>query len=478
MNKQKENRGVTLISLIITIIVMLLLVGVTVTSVINSGLIGKTQSVGKKTQEKYEEEAQLGNIIEIDGKIYASMEDYVAEIERAPKIMKGEGTEENPYTIENIEGLIQFAYSVTNGKTYEGEYVKLTRNLDFESVDSYINAYRTDYEKYGYTGELITAITTGEGFKPIGNGFESTGNIFSGTFDGNGKVIKNLRINNQNNIIVDIGLFSDSYGTIKNLGIANCDIEIIVDKEDGMAVNCGTICGFNYGNIDSCWSSGRIDVSVNKTNGALRIGGIVGACNNSKNDSVNIKNCYNKVNIDVENNNTEMEYCFVAGVCGAMQRTIISSCYNLGNINASYPCSGTYLMVAGISCKNDGQGFNNCYNVGNVSGFQDSGLPAIGGIVSWGESMNYCYNTGLVQYKGTSAKYVGTMVGALTKTQTNSYYLNNTELNGIGRNYGGGQQPTKVETEAEMPTVLEIMGDEFKEDTNNINNGYPILKWQ
>ena len=26
--------------------------------------------------------------------------------------------------------------------------------------------------------------------------------------------------------------------------------------------------------------------------------------------------------------------------------------------------------------------------------------------------------------------------------------------------------------------VITIIGGEFKEDTNNINNGYPILSWQ
>lgn len=31
----------------------------------------------------------------------------------------------------------------------------------------------------------------------------------------------------------------------------------------------------------------------------------------------------------------------------------------------------------------------------------------------------------------------------------------------------------------EMPDVLNIIGSSyFTEDTNNINNGYPILKWQ
>ena len=30
----------------------------------------------------------------------------------------------------------------------------------------------------------------------------------------------------------------------------------------------------------------------------------------------------------------------------------------------------------------------------------------------------------------------------------------------------------------DMPNMLSIVGDGFKEDSNNINNGYPLLSWQ
>ena len=35
-----------------------------------------------------------------------------------------------------------------------------------------------------------------------------------------------------------------------------------------------------------------------------------------------------------------------------------------------------------------------------------------------------------------------------------------------------------VENINDMPDILSIIGNEFKEDTNNINNGYPVLNWQ
>ena len=35
-----------------------------------------------------------------------------------------------------------------------------------------------------------------------------------------------------------------------------------------------------------------------------------------------------------------------------------------------------------------------------------------------------------------------------------------------------------VENINDMPDILSIVGNEFKEDTNNINNGNPLLNWQ
>ena len=37
---------------------------------------------------------------------------------------------------------------------------------------------------------------------------------------------------------------------------------------------------------------------------------------------------------------------------------------------------------------------------------------------------------------------------------------------------------TEIENIENMPTILEIIGTEFKKDENNINKGYPVLTWQ
>lgn len=60
----------------------------------------------------------------------------------------------------------------------------------------------------------------------------------------------------------------------------------------------------------------------------------------------------------------------------------------------------------------------------------------------------------------------------------NNYYLNSTASYGIGA-YSKNDNASPLEA-SQMPRVISIInGDNaFIEDTNNINNGYPILKWQ
>ena len=61
----KNQKGITLVALIITIIVMLILVGVVVSILINSNVIGKAKSAGQQTQAKYNEESSFGQSFNI-----------------------------------------------------------------------------------------------------------------------------------------------------------------------------------------------------------------------------------------------------------------------------------------------------------------------------------------------------------------------------------------------------------------------------
>jgi len=483
----KEN-GITLVALIITIIVMLILVGVSVQVVINSDLIGTAQDAADRTETQYLEESKAGSLIEIDGTKYLSMEDYMAGIERAPDIMEGEGTEVNPYTIDSIEALVQFAHSVTNGKTYEGEYVKLTRNLDFKSADSYLNANRTDYAEYGYTGNLMTVLTTGEGWQPIGTMVRDDNadkHSFAGIFDGNGKYITNLFIcKNIENMDKDMqcGLFAQNYGTIKNLGIMDSDVNFTSTSDTGKGMSIGIIVGNNYKEVNGCFTTGTLYIEIdNKT--TIWGGGITGTIKSTG----DVTNCYNRTNIEISENGGTAYY--IAGIAGATSDTAsISNSYNNGSIAVNAEGQGADWLVGGITGylhKNTENLIEDCYNVGdlNISGTVKT--VYLGGIIGQNrKTVRKCYNIGNV---ASNVTLTGTYnsVGGIAGLNSggggaieNSSYLSSTATTGVGRDVGTTSGLTSVDSLLNMPTVISVVGSAFKADTNNINGGYPILNWQ
>ena len=93
----RKNEGITLIALIITIIVMLILVAVSVNILIKSNLIGTAERAGDKYKTATEEEAN-GGTIEINGKKYNSIEDYMEEIN--PTIVEPENIDDWIYVVE------------------------------------------------------------------------------------------------------------------------------------------------------------------------------------------------------------------------------------------------------------------------------------------------------------------------------------------------------------------------------------------
>ena len=191
-NKRKE-RGITLIALIVTIIVLLILAGVSIAMLTgDNGILSQTQNAKNKT-----EEAERNEKLDL-----LKQEDLINETLNGVEVVKVtdekpgelEKEDENTLVINSIEDLVFFAYDVTNGNNYSGKTVKLGTSLDFNSTKSYVDPLRTDYGKYGYDGELKTLLTTGEGFIPIGTIYDRdiSMNRFCGIFDGNYNTIYNL----------------------------------------------------------------------------------------------------------------------------------------------------------------------------------------------------------------------------------------------------------------------------------------------
>lgn len=507
MNKLKEElkygkKGITLIALVVTIIVLLILAGVTIATLTgNNGIIARANQAKKETEQAEKEEK---NDLEKQSNFineYTNGLEIEQVTDENPGVLETEETDS--YVINSIEDLVFFAECVTNGDTYEGKTVKLGLSLDFNSSKSYIDPLRTDYGKYGYDGELKTLLTSGEGFKPIGTIYDTniSTNYFKGTFDGNFNTIYNLYQNIENSEYVTIaGLFSTNGGTIKRLKVDNVNIN---GSTNNFHLLLGGIAGRNNsGNMEQCESSGKINVQANGIKDiyiggivaqTLSTGGIINQCSSSMKININstninglivfgigqstetrncyytgeivitgensglknisgignsksISNCYNAGNIKVYFNNENPDL-YVAGIMLG-GTNIIENCYNLGNID----CKNNKIYIAGIEANSQNGEINNCCNIGN--------LNAIGNIITLGSLTGFTQNQVITNSKwltGTTDKAIG---GESTNvTKNNIEEINNIEY---------------------MPTVLSVINSEncFEEDTNNINNGYPILSWQ
>ena len=294
--KQKlkiRERGITLIALVITIIILLILAAVTMAAL--SGDNGILTNAAKAKEGT----AKAG--VEEQGKI-ENMEDTINEYitgikveqvtDKDPGVLEGNGTDTDPYIINSIEDLVVFAYNVRNGNSYEGQTVKLGTNLDFNSNKSYVDAQRTDYGEYGYNGELKTLLTTEEGFKPIGTTYDAnvSTNYFKGTFDGDYNVIYNLYQNFEDSDNTSIiGFFGTNAGVIENLIIENANIS---STTDNMHIVSGVVAGRNSGSIINCGTSGKSKITDNGIKGIFG-GGITGQAMGV------VEKCFSKINIDV-----------------------------------------------------------------------------------------------------------------------------------------------------------------------------------
>ena len=485
------------------IIVLLILAGVTIATLTGeNGILTRANDAKEQTEQaEKDEKTNLSRTEDIINQYV-----YGIEVEQVtdtnPGVLEIEGTD--TYVINSIEDLVVFASNVTNGTTYEGKTVKLGVSLDFNSSKSYVDAFRTDYEEYGYDGELKTLLTLGEGFKPIGTTYDAdiSTNYFSGTFDGEYNIICNLHQNIENSDQTIIGgFFSTNNGVIMNLKLENVNI---IGTSNNLHLLLGAISGRNNGDIEKCSATGQLELESNSTTNNY-IGGLIGQ------NMGTISKCFNQSNLNIYSNKTNlMQDLYISGIAGG-NFNAINECYNVGTLIADLD-NISYLSVAGIS---DGGTISNCYNDGNIykkkvgQSFTSEQNIYISGI--GGSNCESNYNIGEIIIESSYAGYASgitssTNVSSVSNccnigkiSSTNSYLL-------IGSIMGWTQNECQiinskwlkdtadlaisnkgqnvldnsilVENINDMPDILSIIGNEFKEDTNNINNGYPVLNWQ
>lgn len=356
-----KDKGITLIALIITIIVLLILAGVTLSvltgengsikraistkekkeiaeekegiklSVTNAMIKNATNNGEMKVYaddkqdfeeeiKKYKDETEVnlfeeqGYIFEVvfkSGRIYYInsngdiSEPYTSKLEGKSNMLQQ--NDEGTYLIYKIEDLVELSNRVNDGdSTIFSARVQLENDLDFENPDSYYNSSRTDFgdlNKDGTTKTLIEELTEktdakDEGFIPIG--YNLNGN--SAIYEFNGKKYK----------ISNMYIKTSKY---KNIGLF------------------GTV---DY--INNLTLSGNIYVTDDNIEEGQYIGGFAGNIRSM------CENCINEVNINVDKKSGNATYNEIGGIAGNLGG--LYNVTNSGNITAKN-IAGSY--VGGIA---------------------------------------------------------------------------------------------------------------------------------
>lgn len=517
----KKQRGITLIALVITIIVLLILAGVGISMLTGeNGILSQAQKAKEETELSSEKEKiklavqssiakntesfkitktnldesieeQLGNnrqfeIIENnDGSFLVNLKspDRKYYIEETGKVI----SEENMLKITTVEELKSFRDDVNSGNTYEGWYVYLTNNITLD---------------------------TNQEWKPIGlypmensSPDDETNKPFKGTFDGCEYEIDGIYINSTDKVKGLFGIIADG-GIVKNLKIGenssikgklaaggvvgyayngarviNCKnyANIEVETQIGGGVvgilnnNCECIDSINFGEIKgnniiggvsgSCMENSSMKNCINNGQvfGVEIVGGISGTLKSSA-----IGNCAN-YGVVSDNNNSETK--FIGGIIGEAESAEIIECYNVGEISGNQGVAG--IVGWGYNMK-----INSCYNNALVTG--TSKVSGICGIVGlYGKSSNNyienCYNSKNITFSTLGGAIANYVISGEALDLKNNYYLENTVNNS---NEVISINGVETRNDGEMKNLALSLGGKFKADTNNINNGYPILSWQ
>ena len=346
----------------------------------------------------------------------------------------GKGTKDDPYQIATGSQLAYFAKRVNAeeyGEKYADTYFELTEDIDLGGKE---------WTPIGYTvADLIMG------------GHEYF--VFSGNFDGNGYIIKNLTIGTETSPYSgDVcGLFGATSGTIEDVVLENVSINYVggnhssgygfrmggalVGYSMGDIVNCtvigldmkagsdgsyvalnsiGGLVGIQDGGTTVSHSrvSGKIEESTKKGN----VGGFVGTL--AKGSSA--KYCGADVSVEVTGNGRGIAVGGFVGIGNGVtiDETLIENCYATGNITGAEYAGGFVGNISGLN-------ISNCYAKGDVSnsfvGASFLGTDAASN--NYYGTVKNCYATGLVSDISSSA-YAFAMQDTMNRSTIQNCYYN------------------------------------------------------
>ena len=237
-----------------------------------------------------------------------------------PAGVTGKGTEAEPFILKTAEHLEWFRDYVNVGKS--SACAKIAD--DVEEIDMSTVCHKADAEKQ--VAEL--------NWTPIGNYSKQ----YQGTFDGNGKTIRNLFISSTSDEIGFFGYAADC--RIKNITFDNAKVKGNDNSSTGILAGCAGSCV-----IENIKTTGNCSVE-----GKYETGGIAGRANG------NISNCENHAIVKGLHSVGGL-----VGICFDSENSI-TSCANYGEI------TGTEDFVGGIIGYFGEGSLQNSVNNGNITG--------------------------------------------------------------------------------------------------------------
>ncbi len=525
-NQTKTQKGITLLALVITIIVLLILAGITINAITGeNGIIGNAgrakeeaeianekeilekatvlamgnnkygniekeelqEQLDKETGEGKTEATDIGEEFEVlfkesnryytvdkDGNV-GEAQDFVEDkypgditVGKNGETLDG-NTEETAYQIWCIEDMVKFSQMVNEeNQDFLNKYVVLKTNLNFNSNFSYMNSDTTEFDIYlggdGSSTLKEQLSENGNGFFPIGRNYSTQ--TFRGSFDGENHIIRNIYIDQSSNA----GLFGVSgggtiYGTNRTK-ICNLTVEGNIIGGTNSQRAGGIVAYAAYGLvIENCHSQ------VNISGNVYGMGGIVGICQYG---DLEIINCSNQGAIDNARNAT-------GGIIGATQANInIVNTYNSANLK------GTQLIGGMVGIMEAKVNIYNSYQVGDITG--SSSVGGMIGRVSATATLRNVYTIGNINCSSSKGGIIGQIQDSSIIDCDYIYYKKVDGLVGIyNENDSDFQINGYTEEEWNNTQMVTLLNEGREKQEENINKqewktwklgeeGYPVFE--
>ncbi|MFC1794744.1 GLUG motif-containing protein, partial [Planctomycetota bacterium] len=248
----------------------------------------------------------------------------------------GTGEPNDPYKIETATQLI----SIGLDPNMLSRHFILIEDINLVNLPD-----RNRFYDAVIPGQVTWEYISGLPARPVAN------NVFSGSFNGSGHIIRNMRITSDG--IDGIGLFGalDQGAVVMNLGIEGINIH-----STGSCI--GSLVGYNMGTIVSCYSKGA------KVRGDKYVGGLVGY------NSGNLVNCYS----NYSNGEEVQGNRYVGGLVGNNNGSISNS-YAVGAAIREEVSRSASGLVGGNSGSITNSFWNTDFINTSTSSFCGIGLP-------------------------------------------------------------------------------------------------------